>query len=149
MREGSVPMQYVFGDYTLDAERYELRQAGRLVPLEPRVFDLLAYLVQHPGRTVLTEELLTQLYPNEFAPVERLTNAVAQARRVLHDTPQTQHSIQTVRRRGYRFCVPVTPQPPGAADLSAPPAPGTLEVGVGCAQVQVQTHTAPHPLPLD
>jgi DNA-binding winged helix-turn-helix (wHTH) protein len=83
-------MRYVFGDYTLDVERYELRLDGQLVPVEPRVFDLLAYLVQHPGRTVLTEELLSQLYPHEFAPVERLTNAVAQARRVLHDTAQTQ-----------------------------------------------------------
>ena len=141
-------MRYIFGDYTLDAERYELRQAGRLVPLEPRVFDLLAYLVQHPGRTVLTEELLTQLYPNEFAPVERLTNAVAQARRVLHDTAQTQHSIQTVRRRGYRFCVPVTLQP-GAADLSAPPASDTLEAGVGQATVQANALASPPPLPLD
>ena len=41
-------MLYVFGDYTLNPAHYELRQAGRLVQLEPRVFDLLAYLVQHP-----------------------------------------------------------------------------------------------------
>ena len=44
-------MLYSFDDYTLDAEHYELRQAGRLVRLAPRVFNLLAYLVQHPGRT--------------------------------------------------------------------------------------------------
>jgi hypothetical protein len=34
-------MRYAFDDYTLDPEHYELRQAGRLVRLEPRVFDLL------------------------------------------------------------------------------------------------------------
>jgi hypothetical protein len=39
-------MLYSFGDYTLDAEHYELRQAGRLVPVEPRVLDVLTYLVQ-------------------------------------------------------------------------------------------------------
>src|SRR5262249_30264058 len=133
MIAGSAPMLYVFGDYTLDAEQYELRQAGRLVPLEPRVFDLLAYLVQHSDRTVPTEELLTQLYPNEFAPVERLTNAAAQARKVLDDTGQTQRYIQTVRRRGYRFRAPVTPQPPGAADLPAPPALATQGGTVGQA----------------
>jgi DNA-binding response OmpR family regulator len=66
MLAGSTSMLYVFGDYTLDTEQYELRQAGRLVPLEPRVVELLAYLVQHPGRTVPTEELLAHLYPNEF-----------------------------------------------------------------------------------
>ena len=45
-------MRYVFGDYTLDAEHYEIHRAGTLVRLEPRVFNLLSYLVQHPGRTV-------------------------------------------------------------------------------------------------
>ena len=49
-------MQYEFGDYTLDAEHYELRRAGALVQLDPCVFNLLAYLVQHPGRTVTKEE---------------------------------------------------------------------------------------------
>jgi DNA-binding winged helix-turn-helix (wHTH) protein len=92
-------MRYVFGPYTLDLRRYELRQAGRLVRLEPRVFDLLAYFVQHPGRTVTTEELLEQLYPHQFAPIDRLTNAVTQARKALGDTGQTQQYIQTVRRR--------------------------------------------------
>src|SRR2546427_2200997 len=120
MRAGSAPMRYLFGDYTLDAERCELRQTGRLVSVEPRVFDLLAYLVQHPGRNVLTEELLQQLYPDEFAPVERLTNAVAQARKALGDTGQTQRYIQTVRRRGYRFIVPVTVRP-AATDAPSPP----------------------------
>ena len=114
-------MRYLFGDYTLDAERCELRQTGRLVSVEPRVFDLLAYLVYHPGRNVLTEELLQQLYPDEFAPVERLTNAVAQARRALQDTAQAQHYIQTVRRRGYRFIAPVTVRPPAATDAPSPP----------------------------
>ena len=46
-------MLYIFGDqYTLDPTGYELRQHGRLVRLEPRVFDCLAYLVQHPDRMV-------------------------------------------------------------------------------------------------
>jgi DNA-binding winged helix-turn-helix (wHTH) protein len=70
-------------DAVCDPEHYELRHAGKLVPVEPRVFDLLAYLVQHPGRTVTTEELLEQLYPNQFAPVDRLTNAVTQWIRTL------------------------------------------------------------------
>src|SRR5207249_9298754 len=90
-------MLYTFGTYTLDLANYELRQAGRLVQLETRIFNLLAYLVQHPGRTVTTEELLEQLYPNQsVVPDNRLTNAVAQARRALGDTGQTQRYIQTV-----------------------------------------------------
>ena len=111
--------------YTLDPAHYELRQPGRLVRLEPRVFDLLAYLVQHPGRTVTTEELLEQLYPNQFAPVDRLTNAVAQARKALGDTGQTQRYIQTVRRRGYRFIASVAILQQAGTDAQSPPAGGS------------------------
>jgi DNA-binding winged helix-turn-helix (wHTH) protein len=110
-------MLYSFGDYTLDAEHYELRQVGRLVAVEPRILNVLTYLVQHAGRTVTTEELKEQLYPHQFGTDDRLTNAVAQARKVLGDTGQTQWYIETVRRRGYRFIAPVTARPPGAADL--------------------------------
>jgi hypothetical protein len=45
-------MLYSFDDYTLDNEHYELHRDGRLVQLAPRVFNLLAYLVQQPGRLV-------------------------------------------------------------------------------------------------
>src|SRR5262245_57832563 len=114
-------MRYVFGPYTLDLTHYQLRQAGSLVRLEPRVFDLLAYFVQHPGRTVTTEELLEQLYPQQFAPVDRLTNAVTQARKALGDTGQTQQYIQTVRRRGYRFLAPLTVRPPAETAAASPP----------------------------
>ena len=116
-------MLYTFGDhYTLDPAGYELRQHGRLVRLEPRVFDLLAYLVQHPDRTVTREELLEQLWPQQFVTDNSLTYCVAQARKALGDTGQTQRYIQTVRRRGYRFIAPVT------AGFDAPS--GTASTGV-------------------
>jgi DNA-binding winged helix-turn-helix (wHTH) protein len=115
-------MRYAFDDYTLDLEHYELRQAGRLVRLEPRVFDLLTYFVQHPGRTVTKEELLEQLWPNQFVTDDSLTTAVAQVRRALHDTGQAQRYIQTVRRRGYRFIAPVNVLQQAETDAKHPPA---------------------------
>ena len=123
---GSARMLYSFDDYTLDAEHYELRQAGRLVRLEPQVFNVLAYLVQHPGRTVTKEELEEQLWPDsQLVGESSLANAVAQVRKALADTGQGQRYIQTVHRRGYRFVAPVTARPPGVADLPAAPAPDT------------------------
>jgi DNA-binding winged helix-turn-helix (wHTH) protein len=119
-------MLYRFDDYTLAAEHYELRQAGRLVQLAPRVFNLVAYLVQHPGRLVTNEELKEQLCPKrEVVGESSLANAVAQARKALGDTGQVQRSIQTVHCRGYRFVVPVTARPPGAVDLLDAACPDT------------------------
>ena len=89
-------MRYVFGDYTLDAAHYELHRAGTLVRLEPRVFNLLAYLVQHPGRTVTKEELREQLWPDRpYMSDDPLANCVAQARKALGDSGQTQRYIKT------------------------------------------------------
>ena len=45
-------MIYTFGDYELDTTLYELRAAGAPCPLEPRVFNVLAYLVQHRAHVV-------------------------------------------------------------------------------------------------
>ena len=138
-------MLYAFGDYILDPVHYELHQAGRRVPVEPRVFDVLAYLVQHSGQTVPTEELLEQLYPHQFAPVDRLTNAVAQARKVLGDSTQTPKYIQTMRRRGYCFIAPVEVRQQTARDVRSDPAPHvpiqTKEYGQD--QADMRTPSAP------
>src|SRR5262249_19524279 len=135
-------MLYTFGDhYILDLTCHELCQHGRLIHLEPRVFDCLAYLVQHPDGRVAKEERVEQLWPQQFVADESLTTCVAQVRKALGDTGQTQRYIQTIRRRGYRFIVPVTmgslaeteaPDPPPApagllaeASLGRTPGPGT------------------------
>ena len=54
-------MRYLFGAYCLDTQRYELHQAGVLIPLRPKVFQVLAYLLVHRERVVPKEELLEQL----------------------------------------------------------------------------------------
>ena len=47
-QRGKTPtMLYAFDEYELDTRLYELRRAGALVQLEPKVFDLLAYLIEH------------------------------------------------------------------------------------------------------
>ena len=43
-------MIYAFDEYELDTRLYELRRAGAPLQLEPKVFDLLAYLVEHGDR---------------------------------------------------------------------------------------------------
>src|SRR5262245_29002636 len=147
MAAGRETMRYAFDDYTLDPEHYELLQAGRLVRLEPRVFDLLVYLVQHSGRTVTKEELLEQLWPNQFVTDDSLTTAVAQIRRALHDTGQAQRYIQTVRRRGYRFVASIDVLQQMATDARRPP---TAEPPMPAEQntlAQVDTGSPPSPAP--
>ncbi len=57
-------MIYAFGDYELDIRRYELRHAGKPCKLEPKVFNLLAYLIQHRDRAITKRELFEYLWPS-------------------------------------------------------------------------------------
>ena len=49
-----------------DTERYELRRAGMVVKLRPKVFEVLAYLIAHRERLIAKQELLEQLWPQQF-----------------------------------------------------------------------------------
>jgi DNA-binding winged helix-turn-helix (wHTH) protein len=51
-------MVYYVGDCVLDGECYELRRAGAVVAIEPKVFQVLVHLIQHRDRMVTRDELL-------------------------------------------------------------------------------------------
>jgi DNA-binding winged helix-turn-helix (wHTH) protein/predicted ATPase len=113
-------MIYVFGDYTLDTERYELRQAGELCKLEPQVFNVLAYLLEHRARVVTKEELLARLWPNQFVSEVTVNHGVMAARRAIGDSGQAQRCIKTLHGRGYRFIADVTVMGQPLVDLPTP-----------------------------
>lgn len=98
-------MRLEFGDAQLDVGRFELRRAGQPIKLEPKVFDVLRYLVQHRERVVPREELLATLWPDEHVIDAVVTRCVYEIRRVLARTDSD--PIETVRGRGYRFAEPV------------------------------------------
>ena len=114
MVEPRGPM-YVFGAYTLDLQRYELRRAGEPLPLEPKVFDVLTYLVQHCDRLVSKDELLEHVWCGANVGEAALVRCIVAARKAIGDRPETPRIIQTVRGRGYRFVAPVTIAAPATA----------------------------------
>ena len=118
-------MIFVFSDCQLDLDRFELRRAGRLRPVEPQVFDLLAVLVRERHRVVPKEELLDTVWGNRFVSESALTSRVKAARQAIGDDGHSQQLIRTARGRGYQFVAPVdeAAQPdPAATPAPAPPA---------------------------
>jgi DNA-binding winged helix-turn-helix (wHTH) protein len=88
-------MIYAFGEYALDTQRYELRCAGELLKIEPQVFNVLAYLMQHRDRTVTRQELLEQLWPEQFISDAVLSYRMMTARKAIGDSGRTQRIIAT------------------------------------------------------
>jgi DNA-binding winged helix-turn-helix (wHTH) protein len=96
-------MLYIFGDYELDTQIYELRQAGKPVKIPPQVFNVLSYLVEHHERMVTKQELLNKLWPDQFTSEAVLSYCVMTARKAVGDSGRTQRVIKTVHGRGFRF----------------------------------------------
>lgn len=111
-------MIYAFGEYELDTQRYELRCAGDLSKIEPQVFNVLAYLMQHRDRTVTRQELLEQLWPEQFISDAVLSYCIMAARKAVGDSGRAQRIIKTVHGRGFRFVAPL--QEHGSHELDAP-----------------------------
>jgi class 3 adenylate cyclase/DNA-binding winged helix-turn-helix (wHTH) protein/tetratricopeptide (TPR) repeat protein len=127
-------MLYIFGDYELDTRLYELRHAGKPCNIEPQVFDVLAYLIQHRDGLVTKEELLEHVWPEQFISETVLNNRIMAARRAIGDSGRTQHCIRTVRGRGYRFVAAMQERPGhegGGAEQPVLPVPSDTVGGVG------------------
>jgi class 3 adenylate cyclase len=105
-----VTMRYVFGDYNLDTQRYELTRAGALISLRPKVFQVLAYLITQRDRVVLKQELLEHLWPAQYVGDAALNCYIMAVRQALGDNGKRQQVIRTVRGRGYRFVAPAQEQ---------------------------------------
>jgi DNA-binding winged helix-turn-helix (wHTH) protein/tetratricopeptide (TPR) repeat protein len=114
-------MIYAFGQFELDTRVYELRCSGSVRPVEPQVFDVLAYLVQNRDRLVSKEELLEKLWPDRFVSETTLTSRVKEARKAVGDSGDAQSVIRTQRGRGYRFVAKVEERgDPGLLTVAAP-----------------------------
>ncbi len=100
-------MIYIFRDFTLDDRLYQLRCAGETVEVEPKVFDLLAYLIAHRDRSVTRDELMAQLWADQVISDTTLTHCVAKVRKAVQDDGVRQHVIKTQHGRGYRFIADV------------------------------------------
>lgn len=74
-------MVYVFGGFILDTDQRELRRAGGTLALQPRVFQVLAYLVAHRDRLVTREELIAQLWPGQFVDDSVVARCIMAARK--------------------------------------------------------------------
>lgn len=104
-------MIYTFEDFELDTQFFELRRAGHPRPVEPQVFNVLAYLIQHRDRVVSKKELLDALWAGRVVAESTLNSRIKAARKALDDSGEAQRIIVTIQRRGYRFVANVQEQP--------------------------------------
>jgi len=94
---------YLFEDFALDTERRELRRGAAAVPVEPQVFDLLNYLIQHRERVVSKGDLLASIWAGRIVSESALNTRINAARAAVGDSGQEQRLIRTSQRKGVRL----------------------------------------------
>lgn len=112
-------MIYRFGDYELDEERRELRCVDQQVTVEPKVFEVLLYLVQHRDRVVTKKELFEQCWPETFVSEAALTRCLVKVRKAVQAEHAGAAVVKTVYGYGYRFVASITTLPQEQPLLSA------------------------------
>ena len=97
-----------FKTFRLDLANHLLWCNGERVPVAPKGFDVLAYLVEHAGQVVTQDEILEALWPETYVNPEVLRKYIQEIRKALVDRPDKPEFIETLPKRGYRFIAPVT-----------------------------------------
>ena len=124
-------LQWVFGPFRLDQDHACLWCAAQAIPLPPKVFAVLHYLVTHPDRLVTKDELLDAVWPETAVSDAVVRVAIGALRKILGDTAQTPRFIATVPRRGYRFLGSVAEEIGVVSSSTGPATPVALQPPTG------------------
>ena len=104
--EGGI-RDFSFAPFRLLPERRLLLDGDKPVRLGSRALDILVCLVEHAGRVVSKEDLISKVWPNVFVEESNLKIQVSALRRVLGDGHDGRRFIVAVTGRGYEFVAPV------------------------------------------
>src|SRR5579872_2554754 len=96
-------MRLRFADCVLDLRARQLDRQAKVVPLEPKMYELLEVLIQRRPAVVTNNELDELLWPKVYVARTSLTRLVSELRAVLGDTPRDSKIIRTVYKTGYAF----------------------------------------------
>jgi DNA-binding winged helix-turn-helix (wHTH) protein/TolB-like protein/Flp pilus assembly protein TadD len=96
-----------FDDYVIDSRKRLLSRDGEPLPLMPKAFDLLNYMVENAGRVLEKDELLSAVWPDTLVEESNLSLNISILRKALGEKPAENRYIATVPGRGYKFVAEV------------------------------------------
>ena len=115
----SAPQLHIFefGDFRVEAHTRRLLHKGDSIPLTPKVFDTLLYLVENRGKVVEKDDLMHAVWPDTVVEENNLNQNISTLRRVLGESRGENRFIATIPGKGYRFIAPVELAPAALAAI--------------------------------
>jgi DNA-binding winged helix-turn-helix (wHTH) protein len=110
---------YEFDCFRVDAANRVLLRNDEVIPLTPKVFEVLLVLIKNRERVLAKDELMQSVWPDVTVEESNLTQSISLLRKALGEQPSDNRFIGTVPKRGYRFLANVTVRQDGAVTLNA------------------------------
>ncbi len=110
---------FKFADVEVREREFCLVKAGEVLPVEPKTFRVLLFLLRNPLRLIAKEELLNAVWGDAVVTESSLTRTIAQLRRLLGDEIRNPRYIETVATVGYRLVCKVEVSEIASEDLQA------------------------------
>lgn len=92
---------YRFGHFEINAAEGFFLRDGEVVPLTPKIFEMLLLLVRNNGRMLSKDEIMDTVWADSFVEETNLTSNISRLRKILHAGGE--QFIETFPKRGYRF----------------------------------------------
>jgi DNA-binding winged helix-turn-helix (wHTH) protein len=125
---------FKFADVEVREREFLLIKAGERIPVEPKAFRVLLYLLRNPGRLIPKDEIVGSVWNDSAVSDNSLTRGIAQLRRVLGDDSREPLYILTVPTVGYRFLCAVSADEDGFG----------IRAGSPCAETDKTDETGIH-----
>ena len=98
---------YEFGPFRVDPEKQILLREGEPVPVTPKTFETLLFLIRHSREVLSKDDLMKELWPDSFVEESNLSQNIFMLRKALGETPEDRRYIVTLPGKGYRFVAEV------------------------------------------
>ena len=89
-------MRYRFCEFELDVDNFQLSCNHQAVDIEPKIFDLLKYMVSNQGRVISRDEFFESIWPGQVASDASLNNLIKSTRKAVNDSGRKQSVIKTI-----------------------------------------------------
>jgi len=126
---GNKSIVFKFADVEVREREFRLVKAGEVIPVEPKTFRVLLFLLRNPQKLIAKEELLNAVWGDAAVTESSLTRTIAQLRRLLGDEIRNPRYIETVATVGYRFLYKIEISEDASGNLDATGKPNGLSKG--------------------
>lgn len=96
-------MSFSIREYEVHPQHNKIIFKNKEFKVEPKVMEVLCFLVQEQGRVLSREHIAETLWPDKVVSLEVVTRAIFELRRILNDDVKEPNYIETIARKGYCF----------------------------------------------